>query len=830
MIRQLTLLSLNVRGLRSPTAYRQLLTFLRSHPADIICLQETHSPSSPSAQSHYQRQWQGPVAWTPHLAVLLKPNHTLISSHSSHEGRLLEVTASLWGHELSFVNMYAPAVYTDRRVFFDSLSSSPFNSSQISFLLGDWNDFPDPLVDRCSSAAPSHRMWSHLQPALVSFFDAASVGAGRPYFTFSTNTSAGTYQALLDHIFASLAYHSSTFATSVIPFPLSDHDALCVTLTPSSFTPPLLWRLNTSLLPLPDLFSTTSSIFSSITLDTWDAGKIMARAAAQDQAVLAARNRKSLQRRLERQIAQAAHQARHTAAHSAPRLREQQLRRELKHHLEYQTGQAILRARVRWLESGETCSNYFFSRYRPRRKVATLDMVCDSSLHPFPSPSSRQQHITSFYTSLYATPPFSSTCDSFLSSLPIPHLSPFAIASLSAPITLDEISLGISILPAHKAPGIDGLPYEWYKSYSSFLLPSLLTLFNAILDGASPPDSWSRTLISLLPKPARDHREIRNWRPITLANCDAKIFSRILANRLALFLPDLVHPDQAGFTRGRNAADIAMSLRQVLDHASKHHIDGAILFLDQEKAYDRISHQYLSAVLSAFGMPDHLRRIFECTFAPAAAHIMDDGQPLPAVPIGCGVRQGDPLAPLLYNLALEPFLIALRTRLSGLTLPWGPYVLKAFADDTHVVLSPTDPPTFLQTLDSFQTASNSRINIDKSTLLALSDSSSAWTDALPFPCHNPAQPVRVLGYQLIRKAGGIQEDWNAFLTDFEPRALALTGRHCSLQGRVLLTNMLLLSRIWYKGRHSSPPPASSKALRKLCWNMVWGGHPTLAPS
>jgi hypothetical protein len=238
---------------------------------------------------------------------------------------------------------------------------------------------------------------------------------------------------------------------------------------------------------------------------------------------------------------------------------------------------------------------------------------------------------------------------------------------LSAPITEAELSGVVRKLPLRKSPGPDGLPYEWYRTYLSVLSPVLLDLFNGILRGEAPPTSWFATTLTLIPKPDRDHSSLRNWRPITLANCDAKIFSKILANRMAQVLPRIIHPDQAGFVRGRSAPDIALTVKTVLAHAATHQIDGALVFLDQEKAYDRVSHDYLLAVMHKFGFPTSLARVYRNTSGPSHTFLLDDGQPLPAVSICCGVRQGDPLAPLLYNLAIEPLLASFRLRLRGWT-------------------------------------------------------------------------------------------------------------------------------------------------------------------
>src|SRR6185295_3539638 len=202
-----------------------------------------------------------------------------------------------------------------------------------------------------------------------------------------------------------------------------------------------------------------------------------------------------------------------------------------------ETARATLRARVRWLEEGETCSAYFFNRFRSQSSSSTLSLLCDSDGSPFPSTSARRSHIREYFTSLCAAPPFyPADCASFLSSITLPTLTPAQSSSLLTPFTADELMATIKASP----PGPDGIPYEWYQTFADPLLPILLPLFNSVLSGGPAPPSWSRTLVSLIPKPGRDLSSIANWRPITLANCDVKIFSRMLASRLASVLPYLV--------------------------------------------------------------------------------------------------------------------------------------------------------------------------------------------------------------------------------------------------------------------------------------------------
>ena len=143
----------------------------------------------------------------------------------------------------------------------------------------------------------------------------------------------------------------------------------------------------------------------------------------------------------------------------------------------------------------------------------------------------------------------------------------------------------------------------------------------------------------------------------------------VLTSRLALFMPDLIAPNQAGFIKGRQTADIAQLLQSIMSHASFNPSGDAIVFLDQEKTYDRVSYDYLFAVLSRFGFPPLVQHAFAATFFNSSTCILDEGHPVGPVHVGCDVRQGDPLAPLLFNLAFKPCLIAMRQLLQGVDLP-----------------------------------------------------------------------------------------------------------------------------------------------------------------
>ena len=101
----------------------------------------------------------------------------------------------------------------------------------------------------------------------------------------------------------------------------------------------------------------------------------------------------------------------------------------------------------------------------------------------------------------------------------------------------------------------------------------------------------------------KDPTEISNYRPITLLNTDYKLLTKVLAIQLMNHVKRLIHPDQAGFIPDRSIFDHIRLAKAILNYVEATEEDGAILALDQEKAYDKIRHDYLWKTMEAFNLP-----------------------------------------------------------------------------------------------------------------------------------------------------------------------------------------------------------------------------------
>ena len=102
----------------------------------------------------------------------------------------------------------------------------------------------------------------------------------------------------------------------------------------------------------------------------------------------------------------------------------------------------------------------------------------------------------------------------------------------------------------------------------------------------------------------KDRREIVNYHPITVLNAEYKIITTVLMNKLAIVTPNLINKCQAAFIKGHSIFDQINLVNRMIDLCELVNQDRAIIALDQEKAYDRIWHDYLWKTLQAMNIPE----------------------------------------------------------------------------------------------------------------------------------------------------------------------------------------------------------------------------------
>ena len=118
-------------------------------------------------------------------------------------------------------------------------------------------------------------------------------------------------------------------------------------------------------------------------------------------------------------------------------------------------------------------------------------------------------------------------------------------------LTEKECLEALKDMESDKTPGTDGLPAEFYKVFWKDISTILIKSLNFAYEKDQLSITQRRGIIKLIPKKDAEPYFIKSWRPSTLLNCDYKIAAKPIANRLKVFLPNLINNDQTGFIKGR---------------------------------------------------------------------------------------------------------------------------------------------------------------------------------------------------------------------------------------------------------------------------------------
>ena len=308
--------------------------------------------------------------------------------------------------------------------------------------------------------------------------------------------------------------------------------------------------------------------------------------------------------------------------------------------------------------------------------------------------------------------------------------------------------------------------------------------------------------------------------------------------QLAEVIPEVVNKDQAGFIPNRSIFGQVKTTKLVIDYMERTNRRGAVVALDQEKAYDKILHPYLWTILNKLDFLPQFIKTMKALYQGAKTRILINGELSRPIPIIRGVRQGDPLSCLLFDLAIETLveMIQRSEALSGIPIPNRREQLKVklFADDTTVFLSDRDKIRDLQRLlRRWCTVSGAKFNIEKTEIIPVGNRMQREMirrerglnendEALPDTIHiaKEGELVRILGAWL---GNGIDQatTWAPIVEDCCKR-LARWGAAChSMEGRQLIIQMQVAGVTQYLTKVQGMPREVETLLNKHIRNFTW---------
>lgn len=239
-----------------------------------------------------------------------------------------------------------------------------------------------------------------------------------------------------------------------------------------------------------------------------------------------------------------------------------------------------------------------------------------------------------------------------------------------------EVLTIIKNLPPAKAPGHDNITNAALKHLPACALVRLSNLFTACLRHSYFPSSWKTATIIMIPKPNKNHSLPNNYRPISLLVTMSKVFEKILLNYLKKYIRP--RTEQHAFRHGHSTTTQLTKLIDDLVINTNNNRHTAAIFLDMEKAFDRVWHDGLIHKLHTMStVPTSLIKIIQSFLSNRNFKIQISDLKSTLRRIEAGVPQGSCLSPLLYIHYIND-------------LPSSPHVTTSlFADDTMFYASNT---------------------------------------------------------------------------------------------------------------------------------------------
>ena len=325
----------------------------------------------------------------------------------------------------------------------------------------------------------------------------------------------------------------------------------------------------------------------------------------------------------------------------------------------------------------------------------------------------------------------------------------------------------------------------------------LAAVFNIFLMSGKVPESLKSNRSILLHK-GGETDEIGNWRPLTIGCMVLRLYTKILAERFQEATP--INPCQRGFVRGGGCDDNIHLVEGLVRDAKKRGKPISVCFLDLAKAFDTISHDHVIAGLVRFGASEHVTRIVQDLYQFSKTRFTIPDGTTGEITINRGVKQGDPLSPVLFNIAMDPLFCLVEKSGVPYRLEDGTAVSVAgYADDTLVVSGNRDDlQVNVDLVSEFCRAAKLKLNARKSYAYTIRPVAKTFLvncgDQLRISSEvvswiEPGVPAKYLGARMDPWVRSVRDDPNEDL-----RSWCVKIGKAALKGRqkfILLTQHLL---------------------------------------
>jgi hypothetical protein len=224
--------------------------------------------------------------------------------------------------------------------------------------------------------------------------------------------------------------------------------------------------------------------------------------------------------------------------------------------------------------------------------------------------------------------------------------------ALEVTFTPEELDKVIADMKPDSAPGPDGFPVSFFKRFWEILKGPILGILNDFALGRVDIARLNYDILSLIPK-IKGADTVKQYRPIALINVIFKFIAKAYATRLAPIAHRTIDRSQTAFIRGSCLHEGVLALHEIAHELRVKKLKGLLLKLDFEKAYDRVNWGFLREVLLRKGFSAGVVHRLMQLVSRGQMAININGEVGPYFRNAPGVREGDPLSPILFDFMVD---------------------------------------------------------------------------------------------------------------------------------------------------------------------------------
>jgi hypothetical protein len=360
----------------------------------------------------------------------------------------------------------------------------------------------------------------------------------------------------------------------------------------------------------------------------------------------------------------------------------------------------------------------------------------------------------------------------------------------------EEVKKVVLAMEGDKVLGLDGFSIAFFQVCWEVVKEDILKIFKEFHAKGKFEATLNSTFISLIPK-IPDASEMKDFCPISLVGVIYKIIAKVLANKLKGVLEKVISKRQSAFIKGRQILDPILIANESLDNRRRSEELGILCKMDVEKACDHVNWHFLLYMLKRCGFGAKWCSWISFCISSIRFSILVNGSPEGFLDSSRGLRQGDPLSPLLFVFVMEALSHMLSAGindglLDGFKVGNVTVSHLLFADDTLIFCKASpDQLTYLRGIFLlFEAASGLKVNLAKSVLILVGNVQHVDYLASILGCKVASLPIEYLGLP-SGAPNNATHIWDGILEKMDHRLAGWKLPLLSKGGRVTLIKITL---------------------------------------